>query len=53
MRIAVPWVLANVSAEEEAELRASAPHLLGVLQDHVWEGRFQRLMAPLYKPAQT
>jgi hemerythrin-like domain-containing protein len=48
MRMAVPWVLANATPEEEAQLRAAAPRLLGALQDHVWEPRFIRLMAPLY-----
>jgi hemerythrin-like domain-containing protein len=51
MKMAVPWVLANVTSEEEAELRATAPRLLGVVQDHVWEPRFARLMAPLYGAA--
>jgi hypothetical protein len=49
MRIAVPWVLANATPDEEADLRATAPHLLGVIQDGVWEPRFARLMAPLYQ----
>ena len=48
MKMAVPWVLANVTREEEAELRASAPRLLGVIQDRVWEPHFVRTMAPLY-----
>jgi hemerythrin-like domain-containing protein len=52
MRMAVPWVLANATPEEEASLRATAPRLLGVIQDRVWEPRFARLMAPLYKSAQ-
>jgi hemerythrin-like domain-containing protein len=49
MRMAVPWVLANATPEEEASLRAVAPRLLGVIQDRVWEPRFARLMAPLYQ----
>jgi hemerythrin-like domain-containing protein len=49
MRMAVPWVLANATPEEEAGLRATAPRLLGVIQDRVWEPRFARLMAPLYQ----
>jgi hemerythrin-like domain-containing protein len=53
MRLAVPWVLANASPEEEASLRATAPRLLGVIQDRVWEPRFARLMAPLYRSTQT
>jgi hemerythrin-like domain-containing protein len=48
MKLAVPWVLANATPEEEAQLRATAPRLLGVIQDRVWEPRFARLMAPLY-----
>ena len=50
MKLAVPWVLANATPEEEAQLRATAPRLLGVIQDRVWEPRFARLMAPLYGP---
>ena len=50
---AVPWVLANATPEEEAGLRATAPRLLGVIQDRVWEPRFARLMAPLYQSTQT
>ena len=53
MRMAVPWVLANATPEEEASLRATAPRLLGVIQDRVWEPRFARLMAPLYQSPQT
>jgi hemerythrin-like domain-containing protein len=53
MRMAVPWVLANSTPDEEAELRAAAPRLLGALQDHVWEPRFTRLMAPLYGSTKT
>jgi hemerythrin-like domain-containing protein len=49
MRMAVPWVLANATPEEEASLRATAPRLLGVIQDRVWEPRFARLMTPLYQ----
>lgn len=48
MKMAVPWVLRNSSPEEEADLRATAPGLLGVIQDRVWEPRFARVMAPLY-----
>ena len=51
--IAVPWVLANATPAEEADLRATAPRLLGVVQDRVWEPRFARLMAPLYQSTQT
>ena len=53
MRMAVPWVLANATPEEEASLRTTAPRLLGVIQDRVWEPRFARLMAPLYQSTQT
>jgi hemerythrin-like domain-containing protein len=49
MKMAVPWVLANATPEEEARLRATAPRLLGVVQDRVWEPRFSRAMAPLYR----
>jgi hemerythrin-like domain-containing protein len=52
MRLAVPWVLANATPDEEASLRATAPRLLGVIQDRVWEPRFARLMAPLYQSTQ-
>jgi hemerythrin-like domain-containing protein len=52
MRLAVPWVLANATPEEEANLRATAPRLLGVIQDRVWEPRFARAMAPLYQSTQ-
>lgn len=48
MKMAVPWVLRNSTPEEEADLRATAPRLLGVIQDRVWEPRFARVMAPLY-----
>ncbi len=48
MKTAAPWVLANASAEEEAELRASAPRILGLLNDHMWDKPFRKLMAPLY-----
>lgn len=48
MKMAVPWVLANATPEEEADLRTTAPRLLGVVQDRVWEPRFVRLMVPLY-----
>jgi hemerythrin-like domain-containing protein len=52
MRLAVPWVLANATPEEEASLRATAPRLLGVIQDRFWEPRFARVMAPLYQSTQ-
>jgi hypothetical protein len=45
MRMAVPWVLANAT-HQEASLRATAPRLLGVIQDPVWKPRFARVMAP-------
>lgn len=51
MKMAVPWVLANATEEEEAALRSTAPRLLGVIQDRVWEPRFARVMAPLYGSA--
>jgi hypothetical protein len=47
--MAVPWVLANATPEEAASLRATAPRLLGVIQDRVWEPQFARLVEPLYK----
>jgi hypothetical protein len=50
MSRAVPWVLANVTPEEEIELRAGAPRLLNAMQDHVWDRQFRHLMAPLYAP---
>lgn len=53
MKMAVPWVLANAGPEEEAELRATAPRLLGVVQDRVWEPRFLQLMAPLYESTEA
>jgi hemerythrin-like domain-containing protein len=53
MRLAVPWVLANATPEEEKYLRTTAPRLLGVIQDRVWEPQFVRLMAPLYGSADT
>jgi hypothetical protein len=53
MRMAVPWVLANATPEEAANLRAVAPRLLGVIQDRVWEPRFARLVAPLYQSTQA
>jgi hemerythrin-like domain-containing protein len=53
MRLAVPWVLANATPEEETYLRTTAPRLLGVIQDRVWEPQFARLMAPLYGSADT
>jgi hemerythrin-like domain-containing protein len=48
MRMAVPWVLANATPEQAAELRATAPKLLAAVQDHVWARHFERVMAPLY-----
>jgi hypothetical protein len=53
MRLAVPWVLASANPEEEQKLRATAPRLLGVIQDRVWEPQFVRLMAPLYGSTDT
>ena len=53
MSLAVPWVLANATPEEEKYLRTTAPRLLGVIQDRVWEPQFIRLMAPLYGSADT
>ena len=50
MRMAVPWVLANASPEEAAALRAAAPRLLGIVNDHAWKQRFARVMTPLYHP---
>jgi hypothetical protein len=46
--MAVPWVLANTAADEATELRRLAPRLVGVIHDHHWQRRFQRIMAPLY-----
>ncbi len=48
MKMAVPWVLANATPQEEADLRDTAPRLLGVVQDRVWEPAFRKVMAPLY-----
>ncbi len=48
MSTAVPWVLANATPDEATALRATAPRLLGVVQDHVWDRRFAQVMAPLY-----
>jgi hypothetical protein len=53
MRMAVPWVLANVTPQEAAELRAGAPRLLGIIEHRVWEPRFAPLMAPLYGATTT
>jgi hemerythrin-like domain-containing protein len=53
MRLAVPWVLTNATPEEERQLRTTAPRLLGVIQDRVWEPQFVRLMAPLYGSTDT
>ena len=50
VRMAVPWVLANVTPEEAAALRATAPRVLSLLHDHAWKQRFARVMAPLYRP---
>jgi hypothetical protein len=33
MKMAVPWVLANATRDEEVELRATAPRLLSVVND--------------------
>ena len=49
LAMSVPWLMANITKEEEAELRAGAPKLLSVLHDHVWEQRFRRAVAPLYE----
>ena len=49
IRMAVPWVLANTTAAEAAELRKIAPRLIGVIHDHGWQRRFDRIMAPLYR----
>lgn len=49
LRTAVPWVLANTSGEQEAELRAAAPRLLSTISDHVWDKSFQKIMEPLYR----
>ena len=48
MRTAVPWILANSTPDEQADLRATAPRLLGLVQDRVWGPQFVPLMAPLY-----
>ena len=50
IRMAVPWVLANTTGDDATELRRTAPRLVGVIHDHLWERRFQRIMAPLYRP---
>jgi hemerythrin superfamily protein len=52
IRMAVPWVLANTTADEATELRRSAPRLIRVIHDYVWKRRFQRVTAPLYRPTQ-
>lgn len=49
LAMSVPWLMANITKEEEAELRAGAPKLLSVLHDHLWEQRFRRAVAPLYE----
>ncbi len=53
LALSVPWLLANITQEEEAELRAGAPKLLSVLHDHLWEQRFHRAVAPLYGTSGT
>ena len=53
LAMSVPWLLANITKEEEAELRAGAPKLLSLLHDHVWEHRFRRAVAPLYGTSAT
>ena len=53
LALSVPWLLANITKEEEAELRAGAPKLLSVLHDHMWEQRFRRAVAPLYGMSAT
>lgn len=50
MKPAVPWVLANASPEEAAALRATAPHLIGAVNDRLWGPRFMRALAPFYGP---
>jgi hypothetical protein len=50
IRMATPWVLANSTPDEATELRQIAPRLIGVIHDHLWERRFQRVVAPLYRP---
>ena len=47
--MAVPWVLANTTDAEASELRKIAPRLIGVIHDHRWQRRFERIMAPLYR----
>jgi hemerythrin-like domain-containing protein len=49
IRMAVPWVLANATPDEETELRAQAPRLLGAIADHVWDKSFQKIVEPLYR----
>ena len=53
IRMAVPWVLANTTAAEASELRKIAPRLIGVIHDHRWQRRFERIMAPLYRTAEA
>jgi hemerythrin-like domain-containing protein len=48
IRMAVPWVLANATPAEAAELRAGAPRVLNIVEDHVWARHFAKVMAPLY-----
>jgi hemerythrin superfamily protein len=50
IRMAVPWVLANTTPDEATELRRTAPRLVGLIHDHLWKRRFQRVMDPLYRP---
>jgi Hemerythrin HHE cation binding domain len=49
LRLAVPWVLANVSEQQAIALRAGAPRLLGAVNDHVWDRSFHRRLEPLYR----
>jgi hemerythrin-like domain-containing protein len=48
IRMAVPWVLANATPEEATALRAGAPRILNLIEDHVWARHFAQVMAPLY-----
>jgi hemerythrin-like domain-containing protein len=49
MRMAMPWVLANLPDDEQRALRSLAPRLLGAVSDHVWDRRFQQVVEPLYR----
>jgi hypothetical protein len=49
MRMAIPWVLANLPEHDELALRSLAPQLLNTLSDHVWSRRFQHVVEPLYQ----